>query len=52
MNLEEIFNKEITKKEKIIYYHTLYKEEANEEIKKIILNKLKELLEEYASWMN
>ena len=36
MNLEEIFNKEITLEEKIIYYHTLYKEEANEEIKKIV----------------
>ena len=49
MNLEEIFNKEITLEEKIIYYHTHYKEDANEQNKKIILNKLKKLLEEYAS---
>lgn len=49
MNFEEIFNQDITLEEKIIYYHTIYKEETNEEIKKIILNKLKKLLEEYAS---
>ena len=52
MNFEEIFNNEITLEEKIIYYHILYKEETNEEVKIIILNKLKKLLEEYALWMN
>lgn len=44
MNLKEIFNKEITIEEKIIYYYTIYKKEQDEKKKIMILGKLKKLL--------
>lgn len=49
MNLKEIMDGKITIEDKIIYYYTIYQEENNEIKKEIILNKLKKLLEEYAS---
>lgn len=49
MKIAEVFNKEITLEEKIIYYHTIYKEEKNQKKKALILTKLKKLLEEYAT---
>lgn len=49
MNLKEIFNKEITIEEKIIYYYTIYKKEQDEKKKIMILGKLKKLLAQYAS---
>ena len=49
MNLKEIMDGKITIEDKIIYYYTIYQEENNELKKEIILNKLKKLLEEYAS---
>ncbi len=49
MNLKEIMDGKITIENKIIYYYTIYQEENNEIKKEIILNKLKKLLEEYAS---
>ena len=49
MNLKEIMDGKITIEDKIIYYYTIYQEERNELKKEIILNKLKKLLEEYAS---
>ena len=49
---KEIFEKEITLEEKIIYYYSIYKEEQNETKKDIIFTKLKDLLAEYNQWMN
>ena len=49
MNLKEIMDGKITIEDKIIYYYTIYQEENNELKKEIILNKLKKILEEYAS---
>lgn len=49
MNLKEIMDGKITIENKIIYYYTIYQEENNELKKEIILNKLKKILEEYAS---